>query len=198
MPGFADNLRRACEAAGITVAEAARRLGTKPADVEAWLAAGSLPELHVLVRLADGIGCRADDLLLGEDADFAHPQRRHAGLISARMGRVRVLLTQVRLARYRGELTLGDEAEMNEAALLATVEGCRAWVMSEDHDVGVAAAIEAELDGHLERVAAVLARVQRPAASAFPPAMAVAGASGGGEGQGAAPAPAGAGADTPA
>lgn len=164
MPGFADNFRRMCQAAGIPIAEAVRRVGAKPADAEGWLAAGALPELHVLARLADAMGCRVDDLLIGADEDFDHPQRRHAALIAARMARLRVLLTQARVARCRGELAVRHEPQLDEAALLATVEGCRAWVMSEAHDVEAAAAIEAELDGHLDRVGSVLAGTQRPAA----------------------------------
>lgn len=173
MPGFADNLQRMCRAAGMPVAEAGRRLGAMPAEVAAWMAPSArLPELHVLVRLADALGCRVDDLLTGEDTDFDHPQRRHAALIAARMGRVRTLLSQVRLARHRKALGAEHEAQLDEAALLLTVDQCRAWVMSEDHAVDEAAAIEAALDAHVARVQGVLERVSPsgPARDARPPA----------------------------
>lgn len=156
MPGFAENLRRLEKAAGVSLEAAADHLGAAPSDLSQWSAPGApLPELHVLVRLADALGCKVDDLLEGADEDFDHPQRRHAALIAARMGRVRSLLTQVRLARARGALTPASDREINEAALLATVERCRAWVMSEDHALDRAAAIEAELDQHVERVRAI-------------------------------------------
>lgn len=157
MPGFADNLRRLCLAAGVPVTEMGRRLGAMPGEVVAWQApAAQLPELHVLVRMADALGCRVDDLLEGEDRDFDHPQRRHAALIAARMGRVRTLLSQVRLARHRGAVLSSEEARLDEPALLATVDRCRAWVMSGTHDLPEAAVIESELDVHVERVRAVL------------------------------------------
>lgn len=157
MASFADNLRRLCTAAGLSVTEAGHRLGARSAEVAAWERPGaSLPELPVLVRLADAIGCLVDDLLEGEDADFDHPQRRHAALIAARMGRVRTLLTQVRLARHRGELRAEHETRLDEASLMVTIDRCRAWVMSEHHDVAEAAAIEADLDAHVGRVRDVL------------------------------------------
>ncbi len=157
MPGFADNLRRLCLAAGVPVAEMGRRLGAMPGEVAAWQSRSApLPELHVLVRMADALGCRVDDLLEGEDHDFDHPQRRHAALIAARMGRVRTLLTQVRLARHRGAVSPEHEVQLGEPALLATVDRCRAWVMSEGHDLPEAAAIESELDRHVARVRSVL------------------------------------------
>ena len=153
MPGFADNLRRLCLAAGVPVADLGRRLGAMPGEVAAWQSPSApLPELHVLVRLADALGCRVDDLLEGEDHDFDPPPRRHAALIAARMGRVRTLLTQVRLARHRGAVRPEHEARLGEAALLATVDRCRAWVMSEAPDLPEAAAIESELDRHVPRV----------------------------------------------
>lgn len=157
MPGFGDNLRRLCLATGVAVTEIGRRLGAMPGEVAAWQApAAPLPELHVLVRMADALGCRVDDLLEGEDRDFDHPQRRHAALIAARMGRVRTLLSQLRLARHRGAVRPSEEARLDEPALLATVDRCRAWVMSGPHDLPEAAFIESELDAHIDRVRAVL------------------------------------------
>jgi len=173
MPGFADNLQRMCRAAGVSLGEAGRRLGAMPGEVDAWAAPSArLPELHVLVRLADVLHCRIDDLLAGEDADYDHPQRRHAALIAARMGRVRTLLWQVRFARQRQALDADLEARLDEAALLSTVDQCRAWIVSDDHDVAEATLIEAALDAHLARVQEVIDRVTSSAAAGGPRAPA--------------------------
>lgn len=179
MPGFADNLRRLCLAAGVPVTEVGRRLGAMPGEVASWQAgSAALPELHVLVRMADVLGCRVDDLLDGEDHDFDHPQRRHAALIAARMGRVRTLLSQVRLARHRGSVLARHESQIDESGLLATVDRCRTWVMSGTHDLPEAAAIESELDVHVARVQSVLEAAAGASPAGQPPRAPTAGGTG--------------------
>jgi hypothetical protein len=53
-------------------------------------------------------------------------------------------------------VSAGHDAQLDEASLLVTVDRCRAWVMSDAHDLPEAAAIEAELDRHVARVRSVL------------------------------------------
>jgi transcriptional regulator with XRE-family HTH domain len=164
MPGFATNLKRAREAAGLRVGELAARTSLSAAAiVELERPDAPLPELPLLVRLADALACVVDDLLAGADEDFDRPQRRHAALIAARMGRLRVLMTQVRVAHDRGEVRPQDRTTLDEASVLECVGRCRAWIMSGDHDLDVAAAIESELDLHVGRVRAVYQRLRRHA-----------------------------------
>ena len=170
MPGFNDNLRRAREAAGLSPEALANRVGAAPLWLIHLEAIGaSLPELSQLVKLADALNCSVDDLLAGRDDEFDHPRRRHAALIAARLGSVSLLLSALNRARLHHALTEGDEKLVDEAALLVSVQRCRGWVTSPDAEIGMAAALERELDAHIARIAAVCGHAEagRPAA---PPA----------------------------
>jgi transcriptional regulator with XRE-family HTH domain len=153
MPGFGDNLRRIRSAAGLSPADLAGRVGETPLWLTHLEVIGvALPELPQLTRLAEALGCQVDDLLQGPDEAYDHPRRRHAALIAARLGRAGVLLGQVSASRARGEITPIDERRIDEPALLASVGKCRGWVTSPDADLGLAADLERELDGHLKRI----------------------------------------------
>ena len=132
-------------------------LRSRLAHLEALDAA--LPELPHLVRLAEALGCRIDDLLTGGDEDFDHPRRRHAALIAARLGRINTAQSRVNAARARGELTRLDELCLDEPALLASVYRCRGWVTSPTADIKIASGLERELDDHLGRLTDVMQRV---------------------------------------
>jgi transcriptional regulator with XRE-family HTH domain len=160
MPGFSDNLRRAREAAGISAEDLASRVGVAPL----WLAhleaiGAALPDLPHLVHLAEALGCPLDELLAGSDEDYDHPCRRHAALISARLGRISSLLARVNGSRTRREFTTVDEQQVDEPAMLASVCRCRGWVMSSTADLAIAASLEQELDRHIARIGEACERV---------------------------------------
>ena len=66
------NFTRAREAAGLSMAESARRLGVTTSAVSQWESGQTFPDARRLAEIAAVYGCTVDELLREDNADALH------------------------------------------------------------------------------------------------------------------------------